>query len=216
LVVALIGGLLSVPALAGAEVRVALVPISVNAAGGDTEYLSAGLGDMLSARLEQYAGLDVVRLTSDEGSPSNRSEAVEAARKAGAEFVLFGSFTRFGEGASLDLRCARAGETPSDDEDHGPRRVFIQAGGVAEIIPQLDMIAKKVARYTLGGRERAVQETEPAAAGSAAGDGAGGPSAAEFEDLLHRVDAIERTLYTPVAVGDAPADEAGSSDSDVR
>ncbi len=94
----------SLPALAVEEVIVALAPIAVHAAGKESTYLSRGLSEMLSARLEQFDGIRVVPIEAGE------ADALAAARSAGADYVLYGSFTRFGEGASLDLQCMATAE----------------------------------------------------------------------------------------------------------
>ena len=167
----------SLPALAVEEVVVALAPIAVHAAGEDSSYLSRGLGEMLSARLEQFDGIRVVPIESGEG------DAVAAARSAGADYVLYGSFTRFGEGASLDLQCVATAEGSGD-----ARRVFIQAGLVSDIIPKLDTLAEKVARFSISGeasRRRATTD--------------GAPETARLADLTRRVDALEERVFAPAS-----------------
>ena len=42
----------ALPAQAG--VRIALLPISVHAAGSDSNYLQSGLSEMIAARIDQY------------------------------------------------------------------------------------------------------------------------------------------------------------------
>ena len=60
---------------AAAAVRVVMLPIAVNSNLEETEYLSQGLADMLSARIEQSGEIVIVR--SGEAS-SDRAAAVEA------------------------------------------------------------------------------------------------------------------------------------------
>jgi TolB-like protein len=199
LAVGIAGLLLCLPALAEASVRIVLLPISVHAAGADTEYLSTGLAEMLAARLERYEGVAVVRPAADSVPPEGEAAALEAAGVLGADFVLFGSFTQFGEGASLDLRCAPVVEA-SEGGDAGSRRVFIHSGTVAEIIPKLDTLAEKVLRFALGDAGGALSVAEPEA-GGAAGSGSAGDEA--LADLRRRVDALEREVYAPT-----PSDEA--------
>lgn len=192
------------PAVAGAETRVALLPVAVHAAGSDSEYLQTGLAEMISARLEQYDGLEVVRPSSAVTPASAREDALARGREAGADFVLYGSFTRFGEGASLDLRCDQvlsAEEVGSDETGSSPdRRVFIQAGTLAEIIPDLDTLAEKVARFAMHTPQSPPLRAEAAAAQAQAP----GPSAAQYQEILKRLDALERALYPPVAQGEPP------------
>jgi hypothetical protein len=204
------GLLLCLPLLAEASVRIVLLPISVYAAGADTGYLSTGLAEMLAARLERYEGVSVVRPAADAVPPEGEAQALEAAGALGADFVLFGSFTQFGEGASLDLRCAPVAEV-SEDGDVGSRRVFIHSGTVAEIIPKLDTLAEKVLRFALGDARGARRVVEPEA-GGAAGSGSAGDEA--LADLRRRVDALERAVYAPALSGEAAPASGAESEND--
>ena len=158
--------------------RVALLPVAVHSAEPDADYVSAGLADMLSARLERGGRVAVIRVPGASVGTDAKA-AVAAAQGVDAQFVLFGSFTQFGQGASLDIRCAPvgAGEAPS-------REVFIQSGSIGEIIPRLDELAEKITRYLEGegGGAAAVAGAEPA----------GGE---QFDDLQRRVEALERAVY---------------------
>ncbi len=195
---------LAAAAAAGEPVRIALLPVSVHARSTGTEYLSGGLAAMLSARLEQFEGLVVVRVDGNGNPPSKTGAAIEAGRAVEADFVLFGSFTQFGEGASLDIRCARVG-----DDGGEPRRIFIQSGRVSEIIPSLDGFAEKIARYALGhdggtGGRTIEANGVPAVAG---------PSPEEYEELLDRIEALEGVVYKPVASGENLASESGDTET---
>ncbi len=193
----------SLPSLASADVRVALLPIAVHAQGGDSAYLQTGLAAMISARLEQYSGVEVVRPAADAVPAAARNDALDRAREVQADFVLYGSFTRFGEGASLDLRCSEVGPEGGEESEQPPaRRVFIQAGTLAEIIPNLDTLAEKVARFAFETNTTPPKQGEAVAAAPAAD-----VSPEEMADLRSRVEALERTIYTPVAQGEAPTPE---------
>jgi hypothetical protein len=154
----------------------------------------------------------VLRPAADAAAPTGEAAALEAAGALGADFVLFGSFTQFGEGASLDLRCAQVAEASERDED-ASRRVFIHSGTVAEIIPKLDTLAEKVVRYVLGnaGGARRVAESEVGE-----GRGSGAATNAALVDLRSRVEALERAVYAPAGSGepepaaDAEAENSGS------
>ncbi len=186
---------------AGAQtesVRVALLPIAVHSAEPDSGYLSAGLADMLSARLEQSGRVAVVRLT---GTPPGTNEvaAVSAGEAAGAEYVLYGSFTQFGSGASLDVRCSQVG-----GDSGGPRQVFIQSGSLGEIIPRLDEMAEKVNRYVIEGP--AVQAEVPVVAETNGNATASIPEPPiDYGELLRRVEALERAVYVAEEGPAAPA-----------
>ena len=198
---------------AGAGVRIALLPVSVHASGEESGYLQSGLSEMLAARLDQYEGVVVIRAATEAGPPVDAAAARAAARAAGADFVLYGAFTRFGDGASLDMRCARVEvEGEGDDSEAISRRIFIQSGNLVEIIPQLDTLAQKVARYAFGAGGAA-----PRVAGTGSGaarTATGGSTAGDFDALAKRVEELERTLFPPVASGETPAAAPGTVDGE--
>ena len=194
--------------VAGAESpRVAMLPVVVHSAEAETAYLSTGLADMLTARLERNPGLEVVRVESDSRATTRREVAIEAARKAGADYVVYGAFTQFGSGASLDVSCAPVNEVAGFESE--PRQVFIQSGAVGEIIPKLDDLAAKIARFVLGGGGG----SEPASPAESGAPGLGARASVgsvEFEDLRQRVEALERAIDPARALEEleqlAPAD----------
>lgn len=183
--------------LAGTSVRaegarVALLPVVVHASD-QQDYLRKGLGDMLAARLGQQRGISVVRVDDAAQATTELDKAVAAGSAAGAQYVVFGSFTRFGDGASLDLECAKVGGSDAHE-------LFVQAGTLGDIIPKLDVVAQRVAGYVVNG---------PAAPPSvAAGDGAGviraDPMRAEIDELKRRMTALEKTVGGPVGGGTGP------------
>jgi len=183
------------PRAAHAEiVRVAMFPVAVNSSLPETDHLSAGLGDMIAARLEQSGQIVITRL---DATVASREEAIAAGKKAGADYVLFGSYTQFGDGASLDLRCAPVVGGEADE----PRRVFVQAGSASEIIPKLGVLSQNVSRYlaeaaTPAAPRAATDSTTPSA-----------PETASMVDLELRIEAIERVLFAP-----PPASETAESE----
>ena len=185
---------------AAEPVRVALLPILVHSAESDTSYLSRGLADMLTARLEQGGGITIVPVQAGDAGAASLREAMAAGRRANAAFVLVGSFTQFGKGASFDVRCAPLGE----GDDATPRRVFIQSGTLGDIIPKLGELSARIARYVGAGT--------PADAG-AGSNGAGSQAAndAVVSKLRERVDALERAVYID---GLGAAQPAGADDAE--
>ncbi len=163
---------------AAAPVRVALLPVTVHSSDAGSDYLSAGLASMLSSRLEQFDDVVVIRLDDAKDAGGRRESAVEVARTAGAQFVVYGSFTQFGEGASLDLQCASAGEDGAD-----ARRIFVQSGTLGEIIPKLDELAEKIHLHVSGGYRTIGSTAAPASGGS------------DLASLESRVEALERTVF---------------------
>ena len=180
----LLGGasfFVSTGAAVAAPVRVALLPIAVHSADEGSAYLSAGLAEMISARLEQSEGVSVVLLPGPAVATSELAKAVEAGRAAGVDYVVFGAFTQFGAGASLDVQCAAVNAA----EDAQARRIFVQSGTLGEIIPKLDDLAAKIARYMTGGGQG-----PPAAVASQGSD------TNALDELRRRVDKLERSVFT--------------------
>lgn len=168
--------------------KLLLLPIVVHSAESP-EYVRDGLADMLSARFSRIGAVELIKVDDPERSTTRLDEAVAAARRSGADFVLFGSFTRFGKGASLDVQCAPVAA------GHGSeplREIFVHSGSIGEIIPDLDELAGKVSRFTRGEAvvvsSDATQPGPAAAASSAPPDVATSP---DFLDLMERVESLE-------------------------
>jgi len=162
-----------------------LLPIVVHSAE-DPKYLRAGLSDMLTARFSRIGALALVRNPEPDGlGTTDLDEARELGRKAGADFVLYGSFTRFGQGASLDVQCA-----PTDEEmARAPlREIFVHSGSIGEIIPDLDELAGKVSRFAKG------EIITPAALAAAGGPAGLAPPAEGMAELTARVEALEAAI----------------------
>jgi hypothetical protein len=174
--------------------RVALSPIQVNSAQSETEYLSTGLADMIVARLEQTGQIAIRRLSD---GVSDRESAIEAGKAESAEFVIYGSYTQFGDGASLDLNCVSVLET---DED-APRRVFIQAGSLGEIIPQLDDFSERISRHLVGAPVAAPAEEATSAQTPS------GSSLPSLLDLQQRIEALESILQSAPIPSESAATE---------
>lgn len=161
--------------------KLLLLPILVHSAE-DPTYLREGLGDMLTARLERIGALNLVAPDPNMQGTTQLARARELARRAGADYVLFGSFTRFGQGASLDVQCAPA----AAGRGQGPlREIFVHSGSIGDIIPDLDELAGKVSRFAHG---------EAVASSPAGGRGAVAVSARDYQALLGRVSALEKSL----------------------
>jgi TolB-like protein len=185
------------------ELRVALLPMVVHSAE-EPRYLREGMADMLESRLSRAGRIKVVRVEDPNVATTRLSRAVSTGRQYGADYVLFGSFTRFGAGASLDLTCAptRQGVTEEDQL----RELFVQSGSVEQVIPALDDLVGKVARFvesdSSGQPEVAANGGDPArpapaaeAGAGKAADGSGAAAAAELEALRRRVEALEAAVY---------------------
>lgn len=177
-------------ALAVGEPKLLLLPIVVHSAE-DPAYLREGLNDMLTARLSRIGSLDLVQPESKaaERGTAQADKARAIGEKAGADFVLFGSFTRFGQGASLDVQCIPISEGRTAEP---LREIFVHSGSIGEIIPDLDELAGKVSRFARGEALSAAAATPVAGAGKAAA--AVAAPAAELQSLRGRVEALEAAL----------------------
>ena len=164
------------------SVRIAVLPIVVHSAD-DPGYLRAGLADMLAARLDQVGGFEVIRIEEVEKGTTRLERAVEVGAKAGAEYVLFGSFTRFGTGASLDMQCS---STANFDKGSALREIFVHSGSIGEVIPDLDDLVGKVGRFAIEGFTSQA-ETADVSAGPAAGT-------AELDELRARLRQLEEIV----------------------
>lgn len=174
----------AVAAGAQGRVRVAVLPVVVHAMDQEP-YLRDGLADMLASRLGQQPGIAVIRVDEADQATNDGGAARASGRSAGAEWVLFGSFTRFGEGASLDLRCVPvAGDGPTD-----PRHIFVQAGQLAEIIPRLSGVAERVAAEVRGGAGDAASVAATPTPSDKAAPGN------ELEELRRRVEKLEGRVF---------------------
>ncbi len=161
--------------------KLLLLPIVVHSSE-DPQYLRDGLADMLSARFLRIGALELIRQRDPDRGTTDLATALELGRKAGADFVLFGSFTRFGKGASLDVQCLATDENTT----HEPlREIFVHSGSIGEIIPDLDELAGKVSRFASG-------EIFPPAAPAPSGF----PPAASgsIQELVDRIEALEAAL----------------------
>jgi TolB-like protein len=195
----LVGALLLAVGTAAAQeqqVSIALLPMVVHS-GEDPGYLRDGLSDMLSSRLEQVGRFRVIRIDDAARATTRLERAVAIGRKQKADFVLFGSFTRFGAGASLDIQCAATTQT----EGEAPlREIFVHSGNIGDVIPDLDEVVGKVGRFALTDfKGRAAVS----AASSAAGPGAG-PD--RYEDLELRIRTLEEAVEA-LSFPDAPPAE---------
>jgi outer membrane protein insertion porin family len=154
-----------------ARTRVALLPLVVHS-GEEREYLRQGLSDMLVSRLGRETRLAVIPVDDPKTATTDAEEARKTGVANGADYVVYGSFTRFGEGASLDLACASV-----RDEEREPRKVSVHADSMGALIPLLDRVAERVAFLVLGGAPSGPPGVTGPAPEAGGGDLGPGPSA---------------------------------------
>ena len=160
-----------------------LLPVRVHSSENPT-YLQEGLMDMLQARFRQGGVFELRQIADPSRSTTDLAEAVAAARDENADFVLFGSFTRFGAGASLDMQAAT---TALGGSGESMREIFVHSGSIAEVIPDLDELVGKVTQFA---------KADPVTARASSNNPAAGEpkTASQVEQLQKRVEALEAQL----------------------
>src|SRR2546428_2063492 len=181
---ALVGALLLADgaASAGDRTRIVILPIVVHSAASDSSYVSRGITDMISSRLEQTGRVQVERVDDPKLGTTVLGKALELGKARGGDYLIFGAFTQFGDGASLDVSCLPL-DVKNEAEAAAARRIFISSGAMGDIIPKLDEIVDRVALYTKVARTDAQPGAPTAAAPSAA-------QAEALRDLTRRLEAL--------------------------
>ena len=167
-----------------------ILPIVVHSAASNPSYVSRGITDMISSRLEQTGRVQRGARRGSRARPPRSSARRSSWGKArGGDYLIFGAFTQFGDGASLDVHCLPL-NVSNEAEAAAARRIFIQSGAMGDIIPKLDEIVDRVAMYTKVGARR--ERGRSGAAGAAA------PlrrRADVLRDLVRRLDALEKAVF---------------------
>ena len=132
-------GLVS-PAVHAAPKTVAVLPFTMNSPQ-DLTFLQNGLFSMLSSRLSDSGKVDVLdRATVDAalaGPPADltQDQAKDIGEQLGADYVLFGSLTHFGESVSLDAAMVDiSGDQPA-------LTFFEQSNNMGDVIPLVNTFA---------------------------------------------------------------------------
>lgn len=184
--------------------RLLMLPIIVHSAESP-DYVRGGLADMLSARFARTGALELVRVDDPARGTTQLEQAIAAGRRADADYVLFGSFTRFGKGASLDVQCS---PVVPDATREPLREIFVHSGSIGEIIPDLDELVGKVSRFARG--EALVSRGASAGSASASASTVSSPDLAE---MLERIESLEATVTellqgrSDAELAEAPGDE---------
>jgi TolB-like protein len=166
--------------------RVAILPMVVHSLE-EQAYLREGIADMLAARIGRSPSMAVLRIHDPARATTEVEAARAVAREAGAAWVVFGAFTRFGDGASLDVQCARA------DGSGEARAIFVQSGALGDIIPKVDELAERVVHHVSTGGEGA--DDVAASRGPAPTGGSLGDALAEIDSLRERVERLEESVH---------------------
>jgi TolB-like protein len=187
--------LLCVAASAGDRTRIVILPIVVHSSASNSSYVSRGITDMISSRLEQTGRVQVERVEDPAAATTDLNKALDFGKSRGGDYLVFGAFTQFGEGASLDVHCLPL-DVKTEAEAAAARRIFISSGAMGDIIPKLDEIVDRIAMYTKVGRVESVAGAPPPVS----------PGQAEaLRDLARRLDALEKAVYKGGPQGGVPA-----------
>jgi TolB-like protein len=117
----------------------AVLPFTVNGPGTTYQHLGKGIQSMLNSRLTwlgRFESVDRVQLEQAKiAAPASEVEAVNAAKRAGADYLVYGSVTVVGGKAALDVQMRdKAGKPWARNADVG----------VDQIILELEKIAKDI------------------------------------------------------------------------
>ncbi len=143
--------------------KVAILPVKIHSPE-NLGYMQEGLLDMLSSRVDLEGRVVVlekgpVKKAYDQVSGEmNEENAKKIGHLLEADFVVFGSLTKLGDSASLDLKVAEVkGEKPGFS-------VFVQAKKMEEIVASVDDLARQIDEKILGYPLRPQVAAKPAEA----------------------------------------------------
>ncbi len=123
--------------------KVAIVPFKVNAEK-DLSYLRNGIEDMLSSRLYWENKVEVINRQAVEKAAAsvagtmNESKARKLGKELGADYVLFGSLTVFGNSVSIDAKMVDVTGKKQ------PLTFFNQSQGMDQVIPSVNRFASDI------------------------------------------------------------------------
>jgi TolB-like protein len=129
--------------------KVAILPFKINAPK-DLSYLREGIMDMLASRISWQGKVEAIEeqlvksaLAGREGT-LNEAAAREVGTTLGADYVLFGSLTVFGDSVSIDAKMIAL------KEDKPPVSVYAQTKGMGEVIPRINDFAQDINNKIFG------------------------------------------------------------------
>jgi TolB-like protein len=141
---------LFLPGLAFAEAsKVAIIPFKMNAEK-DMTFLKDGITDMLTSRLYWEDKVvvmnreDTQKVLDTIAGPLDEGTAREVGKRLGADYILFGSLTVFGESVSMDAKMIDlSGDKPV-------LAFFNQSRAMSEVIPKIDGFANDINEKVFG------------------------------------------------------------------
>ncbi len=143
--------------------KVAILPVTIHSPE-NLDYMKAGLWDMLSSRVALEGKIAVVEKSLVKKTLSQISGEIETenAKKIGqilgVDYVVFGSLTKLGDSASLDLKLVPI------KEEKTPSPVYVQAKKMEEIVARVDELALSINEKILGYPLKTTPAEKPAPA----------------------------------------------------
>ncbi len=138
------------PAFAGDRKVVAVLPFAVHS-GENIDYVKKGVWDMLYSRLSAGGELELVsrQAVQDALAKLNKpdlqnDDVLRIGGSLGADYVVWGSITKFGNSLSLDGKLMDVAGGGS------PVGVFEQCKSLDEVIPRIGDFAGKIQMHALG------------------------------------------------------------------
>jgi len=132
--------------------KILILPFQIHAEK-DLSFLKKGIGDMLSSRLAREGKVVLINPAQAIGSgpePAGAQQAIALGKKVGADDVVFGSLTLFGESISIDVRLI-------DVQSQKPVVTFNRSGkSHDEAILYVNQFAEKVNTEVFGQKAEAV------------------------------------------------------------
>jgi hypothetical protein len=129
--------------------KVAIIPVVVHSPE-NLGFLREGLLDMLSSRVELNGRVAVLEkgrvkkaLAQFPGEMDNET-ARKLGQELGVDFIVYGSLTKLGDSASLDLKVLEV------QGEKAPSSVYVQANKMEEIVGGVDSIARNIDERILG------------------------------------------------------------------
>lgn len=154
---------------AGAVKKIAILPFTMHS-DRDLTFLQAGIMDMLISRLASEGQVEPLGKTAVKKAvarykgPVDKAQALEIGKSLGADYVIMGSLTVFGDSVSIDARIL---DVASGEE---LATAYNQSKGMDEVIPTVNRFAKDINEKIMGRPVRAPAPgpAAPAGAGAAA------------------------------------------------
>jgi len=129
---------------------IAVLPFSIHSAE-NIDYIRSGIWDMLVSRLSATDKVEVISKSSvSEALKKTGKKDLTAAdvyglgKKLDVDYVVWGSITKIGNSVSLDGKLLDVAAYKS------PVGVFEQCKGIDEVVPKIDIFAKKITHHLLG------------------------------------------------------------------